>query len=711
MDHAVRERILTEARGIPLAIQELKSLTSPAVLGTRLGVASWEDDVSSLTEQFLSEISQLSRESRTLLLAAAADPYGETSVFWRAAASLGISADDFVPLETGGYLHVESLVLFPRPALRLAVYRAASDDERRSVHRALAKATESAADLTRHIWHLAHAALRPDEGIAEQLESCLTVARDRGGIAAVAAFLEKATYLTGEPKRRSKRALAAATALNQVSTGAARLLQLVDPASIDSPTRCRLQEQQALMAMAAHRADDAADLLVSAAVQAEPHSADLARQMYLEALTAAIFAGSLGFLQSSVDVSKAAAAGLPPVTSGRADEQLLDALVARHTQGQQASLEPLRIALRNAERFPADGEKWWRWLACLATTEIWDDQAWEAQTAIASRLACETGALTVLARILDNQATANLFFGNFSAASALISQAQRVYAATGTPLPAHAALLLQAWTGQKSAWAFLKDARRQAAEQGEGRTLAVSNLAAAVLLNSSGRYDDALAMLRGCTDEDDLGLSGWMLLELIEAAARARDQESARKALDRLGERTEACDTSWAAGSYASARAMLASGTAADELFREALHHLERTRVGTQLARTQLLYGEWLRRQGSRLDARRQLRAAHQSFTTMGAAAFAVRAQQELFATGEKVRARTSAGDRKLTPQEARIAYLARDGLSNPAIGARMFVSPRTVEYHLHKVFSKLGVTTRGELHLVLPTQATSADA
>jgi DNA-binding CsgD family transcriptional regulator/tetratricopeptide (TPR) repeat protein len=710
VDEPVVERIITEARGNPLAILELRSAMSPADLAGGLGVTSMGERLGPMEDDFLGRVGLVPPESQRLLLAAAAEPLGDPSLLWRAALHLAVPPDAARPLESGGLLRFGSRVVFPRPLLRPVVYGVATDDERRCVHRALARATDAAADPVRRAWHLAHAAVAPDETLARELEGCAPLARERGGLAAAAALLEKATLLTLEPRPRVDRALAAAAAERGAGAdlAAARLLQTAEMGPLDERAQCRLERQRAQVASALGHADDAAELLLRSARQLEPLDPGLARATYLEALAAGISAGQLGLGHNEVDIAKAAEAGPPVIPPGRPIDRLLDALVVRYSRGCAAAAEPLGRALGEFRRTDAgDDDTRSRWLACLVAAELWDDETWHTQTSLAVRRARETGALAVLPAALDTRAVAELQFGEFAAASVLIEEAARVSRATGTPAVPQAALLRAAWRGREDrALTLFQAARREAFDRGEGRTLSTVGLAATVLLNSLGRYDEAVAAARTATENDDLGLLGWTLAELVEAAVRAGEPDAAAVALERLAERTRASGTDWALGMEAGSRALLSDAQTAEGLFQEAVHRLGRTRIRSHLARTQLLYGEWLRRQGRRLDARQPLRAARESFTSMGAAAFAERAHRELLATGEKVRSRSVGGDRQLTPQEARIAALARDGLSNPAIGARLFVSPRTVEYHLHKVFSKLEVSSRGELHLALPTPA-----
>ena len=710
VDPPVVERIVTEARGHPRALLDLAPALSPADLAGGFGVPSGAPPCP-VEDDLLDRVSLLPEDSQRLLLAAAAEPIGDPSLLWRAAAHLGTGPGAARRLESAGLLRVGPRVLFPRPSLRVLVYGVATDEERRRAHRALARATDAASDPARRAWHLAQASEGPDEQLARELERLVPHARDRGGPAAAAAFLAMATQLTLDPRTRVDRALAAAAADHEAGadTAAVRLLHTAEMGPLDERARGRLDRQRAQVVFTEGHPDDAAVLLQRAARQLEGTDPRLARETHLEALAAALTAGRLGLELSATDVAKAAEAGPAAVPPARPVDDLLDGLVVRCTQGSTAAAEPLARAL---ERFgPADpgaDTSRWQWLASVVAADLWEDEAWDRQTSVAVRVLRDRGELGALPAALDDRAVAELTFGRFDAAARSVEEAACVGRATGACAPVHARLLLAAWRGREEpAQALFESARREAFHRSEGRVLTTVGLARAVLLNSLGRHHEALAAARDAAEEDELGLLGWALPELVEAAVRTGERQVAAAALERLSERTHPRGTDWALGVEARSRALLSEGPAADGLFREAVQRLERTRITTALGRTQLLHGEWLRREGRRLEARQPLRAARDSFATMGAAAYAERAHQELLATGEKVRSRSTGCGEQLTPQEARIAVLARDGLSNPAIGARIFVSPRTVEYHLHKVFAKLAITSRGELHLVLPDART----
>jgi DNA-binding CsgD family transcriptional regulator len=335
----------------------------------------------------------------------------------------------------------------------------------------------------------------------------------------------------------------------------------------------------------------------------------------------------------------------------------------------------------------------------MTVFELWDDDAFHALASRAVRLARETGALALLPVALVYRSGVHLFGGELTAASALIQEADAIALATGNTDLMYARLPLSAWRGvEAEAMELISTGLENTTARSEGRVVAMAGYASAVLNNGLGRYEAAMDGAGRGTDDGDFGYSGAALPELVEAATRSGTPEVAAAALPRLEERTRAAGTDWALGVLARSQALMSEGEEADALYREAIERLERTRIRVELARARLLYGEWLRRERRRVDAREQLRSAHDMFSRFGAEAFAERAGRELTATGETVRKLTIETRDALTPQEAQIARRAVEGQTNPEIGAELFISPRTVEYHLHKVFTKLGVRSRKEL-------------
>jgi DNA-binding CsgD family transcriptional regulator len=712
LDESVVERIIAETGGNPRAILELSGGVSPADLAGGFGMTAVHKMRGRSEEDPLERLTNLPPDSRRLLLVAAAEPVGDPALQWRAAARLGISTKAAQPLESKGLLSLGLRVRFCRPRLRSAIYGAASIEDRRDVHRALALATDPASDPDRRAWHLAHAANGPDEELARELEGFAARARDRGGIAAAAAFLEHAALLTIDPELRAERALVAASAKHEAGApdAAARLLVTAELGRLDESQRGRLTRQRAQITFASRRGNDAPKLLLGAARQLEPLEPGLARETYLEAIAAAIFAGRLSQGHSTPHVAEAARLASPAPEPLRAIDRLLDGLVARFTKEYSAAIAPLTQALEAFCDAPSSAEATrWLWLACRVAGDLWHDEAWHTLTNLEVQLTRDAGAMTALAYALTYRAIVDVHCGDFAAASALVNEADAITAAMGNPPLAYTSLILAAWRGQeRRALRLFEQARQDARERGEGITLTTASYATAVLCNGLGRYDEALAAARDATEVDEVGLFGWSLVELIEAAARSGQPETAALALQRLAERTRSSGTDWALGVEARSRALLSDGQAAEDLYQEAIERLGQSRIKVHLARAQLVYGEWLRRQGRRIDARAPLRAAREFFTAMGAEAFTDRAHRELLATGETARNRVVETRWQLTPQETQIAFLARDGLTNIEIGARLFVSPRTVEWHMHKVFAKLGITSRAELHLVLADVSSS---
>jgi DNA-binding CsgD family transcriptional regulator len=709
LDERVRDRIVAETRGNPLALLELPRGLSAAELAGGFGLPGAPALATRIERSFLRQLQSLPPRTQRLLLAAAAEPIGDVTLLWRAAGRLGVGADAAAPAEAAGLIELGARVRYRHPLLRAAVYRAATLHDRREVHRALAEATDPGADPDRRAWHLAHAATGPDEAVAGELERSAARAQGRGGVAAAAAFLQRSAELTPDPARRGVRALAAARAKFAAGApdAAYELLALAELGRLDELQRAELARLRAQMAFAERHGSDAPRLLLDAAKQLGPLDSRLARETYLEALGAAISAGRLGRGLTVLDAAEAARAAAPAPPPPRPMDLLLDGAATRLTEGYVAGVPPLRRALDALRRDGGRSEDdimGWLWLACPVAPEpiapeLWDDAAWHELTARAVGLARDAGALAVLPVALTYRAGVHVHAGEFGAAAGLIEEAEAITAATGNASLRYTSLMLAAWRGEEARALGLIDADVQdAIARGEGRALGLAGYATAVLYNGLGGYEAALAGARRACEHEDLGFFGWSLAELVEAGARSGASDEASTALQQLGERTRAAGSDWALGIQARSRALLSGGPAADALYREAIDRLGRSRIAVHLARAHLVYGEWLRREQRRVEAREHLRAAHDMFGRFGAAAFAERARRELQATGETVRKRTADTRDVLTVQEAQVARLAAEGHTNPEIGARLFISPRTAEYHLHKVFSKLGVSSRRQL-------------
>jgi len=707
LDEAVRDRVIAEARGNPLALLELPRGRSSASLAGGFAIPSGLPLPRRIEVSYRRRVERLPGETRQILLAAAADPVGDPSVVWRAVAELGISSEAAAPAEADGLLEIGGRVGFRHPLVRSAIYGAASPAERRGAHRALAAATDPDLDPDRRAWHLAQAALAPDDDVAAELERSAGRAQARGGLAAAAAFLQHAVALTQDPAQRTERALAAAQASLQAGAPSAALglVSAAETGQLDDRQRAVAHLIRGQAAFGSSRGADAPPLLLAAARELEPLDPALARDTYLDALSAALFVGRLAGEVGVVEVAQAARAA--PASAARPQDLLLDGLALVITEGYDAGATLLKRAVgafRTEEMAEADAIRW-LWLATHAAHDLWDDESWEALCERHIGLARQAGALTLLPLALSARIGLHLFAGELATAASLNEEVVTVTEATGSGLPPYGTLAIAAFRGRETEAAeLIGSARAELGPRGEGMGLTLVEHAAAVLYNGLGRYPDACeAAGRGAAHPQELAFSMWSLPQLIEAATRSNEPALAHDAMQRLEQSTGTCGTDWALGVEARSRALISDDRVAEPFYRDAIERLGRTRVHGERARAHLLYGEWLRRQGRRMDAREQLRTAHGMFTDMGMEAFAERARRELHATGERVRRRAAETRDQLTPQEAQIAQLASDGLTNPEIGARFFLSARTVEWHLRKVFAKLGVSSRRELRAAFP--------
>ena len=708
LDTRVRERIIAETRGNPLALLELPRGLTPAELAGGFALPVAMPLSGRIEERFWQRLEALPLETRRLLLVAAAEPVGDPVLVWRAAERLGVSAEAAAPAAVAGLMDLGAEVRFRHPLVRSAVYGAASVEERQAVHRALAEATDPAVDPDRRAWHLAEATPGPDEQVAEDLVSSAGRAQARGGLAAAAAFLERSVALTLDPPRRAQRALAAAEAkhLAGASDAALRLLALAEPGPLDEIARARVDGLRAQIAFVSRRGGDAPPLLLRAANRMEPLDPRLARDSYRAAIAAAFFAGRLargaGLLEVAEAVREAPPASQPP----SAPDLLLDGFALLITEGYRAGTPTLKRAIAAFCRDDLTQEEGlrWRWLACHGALDLWDDGSWDVLSAREVEFAREAGALTALPTALSSRFAVHVFAGEFGTAASVIEEMDMVTSAIGMRMAPYEPLVLAAWKGDEAEVMELIEAGgKDSLLLGDRMWLTSSQWSRAVLDNGLARYGEALAAAQAaCEDRHELDVSIWALSELVEAACRTGEAKPGADALHRLVEATRVSRTDWGLGIAARSRALLSGKEVAEELYREAIDRLGRTRIRVELARAHLLYGEWLRREQRQLDAREQLRAAHEMFMEIGMGAFEQRAARELAATGATARKRTTQASDQLTPQEAQIARLASDGLTNPEIAARLFISRRTVEYHLHKVFIKLAISSRNQLHRAL---------
>ena len=708
LDERVRDRVVAETRGNPLALLELPRGMSAAELAGGFALPGTRPLASRIEQTFLERVQSLPRQTQQLLLAASAEPVGDGALLRRAAEQLGIGAEAEAAAEEAGLIEFGVRVSFRHPLVRSAAYRSGSVLERQHVHRALADATDPQLDPDRRAWHRAHAAAQPDEAVAGDLESSAERAKSRGGVAAAAAFLERAAVLTVDPERRSKRALAAAKAKFEVAAfdAAEALISAAELAPLDALQRAHVTRLRAQIAYARRRGRDDARRFLEAAHQLEGLDDPLARETFLEALGAAIFAGRLGVQPDLAEVAETARAAPAALVPSRPVDHMLDGIVMRFTGGYGASVATLRTALeafRAQAQRDGPGRTRWFWLAWLVAVELWDDSLMDELATRAVRITRDTGNLGDLPVALIYRAAVHIYAGEFISASALIVEADAIAAAAGLAALGFASALLVAWRGnEENTLSILEWAADNGQTRGEGRVLSQLGYLRALLYNGLGRYNEALAGAQFAYEHDDLGVRNYVLVELIEAAARGTAPEAAVEALNELEERALASGTDWALGVLARSRALLSDDARADGFHREAIERLGRTRMVVDLARAHLVYGEWLRRENHRLDARDHLRTAHDLFQRMGAEAFADRARRELLVTGETARVRNNVVRDSLTQQEAQISRLAAEGHTNPEIGSELFISPRTVEYHLGKVFTKLGIKSRRELRRAL---------
>ena len=704
LDESVLERIVEETQGNPLALLELPRGASPSQLAGGFGLPAAVPVSARIEESFMRRLARLPDDARRLLLLAAADSVGDPALLWRAAQRLGIMRSDADLVEAAGLVVFSPRVAFRHPLVRSAVYGAADPAERRSVHRALAEATDPDTDADRRAWHRAQAASVPDEDLAAELEHSAARAQARGGFAAAAAFLERAVALTPEPSPRGRRALAAAQATFE---GGALddALDLLDTAesgtAVDRSVRIQMHLLRAEIAFAASRGSDAGPLLLAAARELEATDPGLARETYLEALLAATFAGRLARDGGVPEVSRAALAGPPIPDAPAPSDLLLQGLAAQATEGYAAGAPMLKQAMRAFERgtvlTPKDFR--WSWFANWIALFLWDDATWSLLSRRHLELVRRTGALSVLPLVLSNLSSVYAFLGDLKSAMRLEQELNAATEATGIAAVPYGRMSIVALRGQEAEFTELIRSTVDAAQaRGEGLALTVGEFLSGALYNGLGRYEDALAAVIPAEPFYTEGPAIWTLTELIEAGVRCGEHERARRAFARVQETTQAAGTDWALGIEARSRALISDGDDVEQLYREAIERLKRSSIRVQLARTHLLYGEWLRRERRRLDAREELRTAYELFRDFGVEAFAERAQRELVATGERARKRTVDTLDQLTPQEAEIARLAAEGHTNGEIAARLFISKSTVEYHLRKAFRKLDVKSRTQL-------------
>jgi DNA-binding CsgD family transcriptional regulator len=728
LDARVRDQIVAETQGNPLALLELPRGLTSADLAGGFGLPGPRPLSGRIEETFGRRIDALPAGTRLLLQLAAADPSGDPLLVWRAAGRLGIALQAAAPAVEAGLVEFGAQVRFRHPLVRSAAYLSASSRDKQDMHGALAEVTDPRADPDRRAWHLAQAASGPDEGVAAELEQSADRAQARGGLAAAAAFLERAALLTPEPARRGHRLLAAARAKRAAGAldASLGLLVALEAGTLDEPQAAEVERLRGQIAFDQGRGADATRLLLSAARRFEPFNAGEARETHLEALwEAAMWAGDLEAPGSVREAALAARAAPPGPDPPRAVDVLLDALALRLTEGHQAAAPALARALELVLALDAGSGEAGRWLrlaGAIIAFELWDFESWRLLAARQVQVAREQGALVQLQFALNFIAVPHFLAGELATTARLLEEDRQIAVAVGNPTGAPNTMMLTAWQGRElQASEQIEATVREATAHGLGTVLSFAAYASSVLYNGLGQHAAALDAARRAFERDQLGCRPLILPELAEAAARTGDVALVRTALDWLSERTRTAPTEWSLGIEARIRALLSEGEgdgdgegdgegegegeAAGRLYRESIDRLARTPVRAELARAHLLYGEWLRRVRRRGEARDELRTACESLDAMGMEAFAERARRELLAAGETARKPTAVAvaAAELTGQEAQIAQLAREGLSNPQIAARLFISARTVQYHLGKVFSKLDISSRSQLDQALP--------
>ncbi|MDA0167059.1 AAA family ATPase [Solirubrobacter ginsenosidimutans] len=702
LDDEVRDRIIAEMRGNPLALLELPQRT----LAGGFSLPAGTDLPDCLEQQYMERVRGLPAPTQRLLLLAAAEPAGDATLLWRAAEILGIGAGDAAPAEEEAL--VEGGMRFRHPLVRSAAYRTGSPEERRIVHAALAEASDPIRAADRRAWHRALAASEPDEEVAAELERSAGRAHVRGGFAAAATLLERAVELTPDPASRAQRALAAADTklLSEDSDAALRLLGQAEAGPLTPLARAHGRQLRGRIAFGSRRGREAPPLLLAAARELEALDPELAWDTYLVALLAALLVGRMADEVDIQAVAQAVRAASP--LRPRPQDLLLQALAVAITDGQGVAAPLLKEAVGAFRTVEMPDAQVLRLLgvAIYAAEALWDEDGMLELSRRCIALARQTGALRALPITLGFKVRLHLFSGELGAAASLVDEIAAIAAAIGRGLPPYSAVALAAFRGDEAEAAeLIRAVRAEAGARGDGYALTLVDHAEGVLYNGLGHYRKACeAARRGAAHPHELALSTWSLPELIESAVRSDQPELAEDAMQRLARSAGADGTDWAPGIVARSRALVSEDGDAEALYQDALDRLGRTRLRAELARAHLLYGEWLRRQARRVDAREQLRAARRMFTEMGMEAFAERARRELIATGETVRKRAPEFRDELTPQEEHIAQLARGGLTNAEIGGQLFLSPRTVEWHLKKVFGKLGISSRRALHDALPT-------
>ncbi|MGW7042211.1 ATP-binding protein [Streptomyces avermitilis] len=703
IDERVQDRVLWEARGNPLALLELPRSAMPDSWADTSVVPEAQPVTRKIETSFREQVADLPPATQLLLLVAAAEPLGDALLLWRAADRLGISSAAALPAQSADLLDIDVRVRFRHPLVRSAVYGAASAHDRRRAHVALADAISPAKEPDRRAWHRGQAAQGPDEQAAADLEASADRAMARGGTSMAAAFLRLAAALTPHPELRVSRTLAAVQAMRDAGAPdeALDLLSAVDTSLLQPLQSAHAEWLRAQLAYDTKRNDTSVALLMQAAGRIAPYDTETAREAFLEAFTAAVFVGRFGHAQRLTDIAQAVtpAASAPQATRPR--DLLLNGLITQATQGYSAAVPLLRGAVDayTAAQDDHTASIGMLGMVCSAAQDVWDDKAFRMLAERQVRIARADGAVAALPVALSYRALACIHAGQLTEAAALIDEVHTITEAIGAPAMLYVDITLAAWRGERTRTLTLaKEVMNETSERGEGRMLTAAEYATAVLFNGLGRYDAALKACQQACDLDELSFRPWVQPEFVEAAARSSLSDLAKPAVERLEECARVCGTPWARGMWLRSLALVTQEDKAEPLYLEAIDMLGMTESTVHHARAQLLYGEWLRRQGRRSDARSHLGAAYDTLASVGAAAFATRASRELQATGARLCRRKAEAFEQLTAQELRIARLVAGGATSKEVGIQLFLSPRTVDAHLRNIFAKLGISSRRQL-------------
>ncbi|MFD9292783.1 AAA family ATPase [Streptomyces sp. NPDC060030] len=707
LDRRVRDQLIAESRGNPLALRELPRALSPAEIAGGFTLTSSMPLEHRIEQSLMVQLEPLSEPAHLLLLLAASDPTGDPELLWRASAALGLGHDAFDAAKDADALVIGARVGFRHPLVRSAVYRAASPEDRRRVHAALADVTSIDQDPDRRAWHRASATLRPDEKVAADLERSAVRARIRGGAAAAGAFLERAAELTPSPVDRGQRLIAAVEAKHDAGapTAALHLLDTIHGLPLTALQEARVARLRARAGYALRRDSSGPQLLLAAAQGLEDLDPVLARDTYIEALAAAIYGGRLGDAEQVAAVSNAILEATAAEDSDSARDLILRGQALLAAKGQEAAIGTLRRAQQAfLEQVPDALELHWMWFASRAAQDLWDARALRALADRQVELARAAGVVTVLPIALSLLMLAQTVDGDMDAVEASCDEIDAIKSVTGHPLPPYGRLLLASYRGKEQEWErWSVEIRADAQARGEGYGLSAVNFSEAVLYNGLGRFAEAVVCAsRELPYTHELNHAMRSLLELVEAASHTGERALAELAFEKLESVTRPVDTNWALAVLAMADAQVHEGDAAEALYRKAIERFERERIPIMVGRCCLLYGEELNRRGRQEQAREQLRRAYEVLSGCGLNGFAQRAAQELRVSGETLRVRARGSAAQLTDQELNVARLAREGLTNRDIGARLFISSHTAEYHMRKVFTKLGIKRRTELRTAL---------